>query len=147
MQDRRRRGFKQLEHETDGLVLLQSQGQEVSNWEQSQPCDGCRILEGNWARQTHSRGKAAAVDRPAQDARVLQRPRTSRREDRLDHARVSPGRQPCRHDHTLCNARQSLVPTLLSSVLLGLILLQKNFSRMHKLDRLTVGMIFSAGRR
>jgi len=106
MQDRRRRGVKQLEHETDGLVLLQSQGQEVSHWEQSQPCDGCRILEGNWARQTHSRGKAAAVDRPAQDARVLQRPRTSRREDRLDHARVSPGRQPCRHDHNLCNARR-----------------------------------------
>ncbi len=106
MQDRRRRGVKQLEHETDGLVLLQSQGQEVSNWEQSQPCDGCRILEGNWARQTHSRGKAAAVDRPAQDARVLQRPRTSRREDRLDHARVPPGRQPCRHNHTLCNARR-----------------------------------------
>ncbi|KAL5649880.1 hypothetical protein ACJX0J_040689, partial [Zea mays] len=82
------------------VVLLQPQGPQVPDGVEDEPRHDGRLMEGHGPGQVHP--DQLPQDRHAKDARLLPRPRPSRPEDRLDHARVPPRgrrrrRRPGRH--------------------------------------------------
>ncbi|KAL5675885.1 hypothetical protein ACJX0J_012016, partial [Zea mays] len=80
------------------VVLLQPQGPQVPDGVQDEPRHHGRLLEGHGPGQVHPH--QLPQDRHAKDTRLLPRPRPSRPEVRLDHARVPPRgrrRRPGRH--------------------------------------------------
>lgn len=70
------------------VVLLQPQGQEVSDGVSDEQGNQCRVLEGHREGQVHP--QRLQEDWYAQNPRFLQRQSSSWPEDRLDYARVPP---------------------------------------------------------
>lgn len=78
------REVQDRDHPAERLVLLQPQGQEVSDRNPDEPGDGGRVLEGDRAGQGDIRQRQE--DWNEEDSGFLQRPCSSRPKVRLDHA-------------------------------------------------------------
>uniref|UniRef100_A0A453QJ13 NAC domain-containing protein n=1 Tax=Aegilops tauschii subsp. strangulata TaxID=200361 RepID=A0A453QJ13_AEGTS len=96
------------------LVPVQPQGQEVPHGDAHQPRHRRRVLEGHRPGQGHLLRRRVRPHRHAQDARLLQGPRPTRPQVRLDHARVPPRRRrphphPRHQQPRRCRGRRHLL--------------------------------------